>query len=105
MRSTVPVTTETAEPVCPAVIRNLFVAGNTVRFECEAPHATIYTYLQKWPGESIWSVVQANRPETSVTLVGLTPGEHLFKAFGANAQGIGPESAEVVAAIAQANAA
>ena len=49
--------------------------------------------------------VQANTPETSVTLGGLTPGEHRFKAFGANAQGIGPESAEVVVAIAQANAA
>ena len=53
----------------------------------------------------MWAVLQANTPETSVTLGGLAPGEHRFEAFGANAQGIGPESAEAVVAIAQANAA
>ena len=80
-------------------------AVGTVHFDCEAPHATSYTYLQQRPGETVWSVAQANTAETSVTLSGLTPGEHRFKAFGANAQGIGPESAEVVAAIAEAKAA
>lgn len=51
------------------------------------------------------TVVQANIAETSLTVGGLAPGEHRFKAFGANAQSIGPESAEAVASIAQANAA
>jgi hypothetical protein len=105
IRATVPVTTEATEQVGQAVIQNLRVAGGTVRFDCEAPHATNYTYLHQRPGETVWSVLQANTPETSVTLGGLTPGEHHFKAFGANAQDIGPESAEMVAAIAQANAA
>ena len=55
--------------------------GSTARFDAKAPHATTYTYLHR------------------------KPGEHRFKAFGANAQGIGPESAEAVVTIAQANAA
>ena len=105
IRSTVPVTTEATEHVGQAVIKNLLVAGGTARFDAEAAHATSYTYLHKKPGEAVWAVVQANTPDTSVTLGGLTPGEHRFKAFGANAQGIGPESAEAVAAIAQAKAA
>jgi hypothetical protein len=88
-----------------AVIKNLLVAGSTARFDVEAPHATTYTYLHRKPSETVWTVLQANTPETSVTLGGLIPGEHRFKAFGANAQGIGPESAEAVATIAQANAA
>ena len=105
IRSTVPVTTEATEQVGQAVINNLLVAGSTARFDVEAQHATTFTYLQRKPGETVWTVVQANTPETAVTVGGLTQGEHRFKAFGANAQGIGPESAEAVVAIAQANAA
>ena len=65
-----------AEQVSQAVIQNLIVAGGTARFDLAAPHATTFTYLHR------------------------KPGEHRFKAFGANAQGIGPQSAEAVASIA-----
>lgn len=105
IRSTVPVTTDTVEPVGTAVIKNVVVAGNTASFEAEAPHATAFTYLHKAPGDAVFSVVKANTAEKSMTLGGLTPGEHRIKAFGANSQGIGPESTEAVVAIAQANAA
>ena len=105
IRSTVPVTTEMAVEVGPAVIKNLLADGGTVRFDAEAPHATTFTYLHQKPGASEWATLQADTVETAVTVGGLTPGEHRFKAMGANAQGLGPESAEAVAVIAQANAA
>ena len=105
IRSTVPVTTEMAVEVGPAVIKNLLAACGTVRFDAEAPHATTFTYLHHKPGASEWATLQADTVETAVTVGGLTPGEHRFKAVGANAQGLGPESAEVVVVIAQANAA
>jgi hypothetical protein len=105
IRATVPVTTDATEQVGQAVIKNLLVAGGTVRFDVEAAHAATFTCLQKRLGETVWSVLPANTPEASVTPGRLAPGEHRFKAFGANAQGIGPESAEAVATIAPANAA
>jgi hypothetical protein len=95
------VTTDAVEPVGQAVIKNVTVNGSTVRFEAEAPHATTFTYLHKAPGQQVFAVVQANTTEKVVSLAGLAVGEHSFKAFGANSQGIGPESAEAAVLVAR----
>ena len=105
LRSTVPTTTRTVDPVGPAVISNLAVNGRVIRFDCDAPHATRFTYLHKPPGVPQYFVLLADSNARSVTLNDQPPGEHSFKAFGSNSRGNGAESAPAQVTVAQAQAA
>lgn len=105
IRSTVPTTTAPTEAVGQAVISHVLVTGGTIQFDCEAPHATQYTYLHKPPGSPQYAVLFADMPEKSITLQGQPAGEHRFKAFGSNSQGVGEESDETVVMLAAAQAA
>jgi hypothetical protein len=106
IRSTVPTTTSPTEGVGQAVISHLLVTGaGTIHFDCVAPHATRFTYLHKPPGSPQFVVLLAETTETSVTLEGQPAGEHRFKAFGSNSQGVGEESEEAVLTLAASQAA
>ena len=105
IRSTVPTTTTPTEAVGQAVISHLLVTGSTIHFDCEASHATQFTYLYKPPGTPQFVVLFADTPETSITLQDQPAGEHRFKAFGSNSQGVGEESEEAVITLASARAA
>ncbi len=105
IRSTVPTTTGPNESVGEAVISHLLVMGGTIHFDCEAAHATQFTYLHKPPGSPQFIVLLADTAETSITLQGQPAGEHRFKAFGSNSKGAGSESEEAVITLAAAQAA
>jgi hypothetical protein len=105
IRSTVPTTTQSAEPVGQAVISHLMAVDGTIHFDCLADHATRFTYLHRLPGATEYEVLLADTDETSVTLEDQPPGEHSFKAFGSNSQGDGPESTPASVTVAAALAA
>ena len=105
IRSTVPTTTVPTGTVGQAVISHLLVTGSTIHFDCDAPHATQFTYLHKAPGSAQYVVLLADTPEKSMTLFGQPAGEHRFKALGSNSQGVGPESQEAIATLAASQAA
>lgn len=100
LRTTVPTTTVPAPLLGPAVIVNLLADGNTIHFDCTAPHATKFTYLHLAPGAPDYEVVAENTPEKSVTLENQAPGLHWFKAVSANAGSTGAASAPVSVEVA-----
>ena len=100
IRSGVPTTTQPSQPVGPAVLTNVMVAGGTIHFDCAAPHATRFTYLHQPPGAAQFAVVFAETKTTSLTLPNQAAGTHLFKAFGSNSHGPGDDSPVVVAEVA-----
>ena len=102
IRTTVPTTSRPAQPVQQAVISNLMVSGKDIHFDCAAPHATRFTYLQQTPGSPAYVVVAAESEEAHLTLHDQVPGLHRFKAFGSNAESQGPESAVTEVTVAAA---
>ena len=105
IRSTVPTTTRSMQPVGPAVINNLMASNGDIHFDCSAQYATRYTYMHQRPGAEAFVVFLADTPLTSINLHGQPAGMHRFKAFGSNAAGQGQESPVMeitVAAIAVA---
>jgi len=105
IRSTVPTTYNPPPEVGQAVLSHLMVQGNTVHFDCDAEHATKFTYLWQPPGSPVFVVVTALTKEKSFTKENLAPGVHRFKAFGRNSGGEGAESAVLEVTIAQEQAA
>ena len=105
IRSTVPTTYNPPPDVGQAVLSHLMVQDNAVHFDCDAPHATRFTYLYQAPGSPVFAVVTALTKEKSFTLGNLVPGVHRFKAFGRNSGGEGEESAVLEVTIAQEQAA
>ncbi len=105
IRSTVPTTARPEQAVGQAVISNLMVAGGDIHFDCAAPHATRYTYLQQAPGSATFLVVELETTEAHLTLHGQPAGVHRFKAVGKNSRGEGPESAVVEVTVAASNVA
>ena len=92
IRSAVPSTSRPEQPVGQAVISNLLVSGSDIHFDCAAPGATRFTYLQQMPGSPAFVVIQADTPQAHVMLHGQAAGLHRFKAFGSNSRGQGPDS-------------
>jgi hypothetical protein len=105
IRSTVPTTYNPPPEVGQAVLSHLMVQDRTVHFDCDAPHATKFTYMYQAPGSPVFVVVTALTKERSFTMANLGPGVHRFKAFGRNAGGEGAESAVLEVTIAQEQAA
>jgi len=106
IRSSVPaILPREQEKVGMAVISNLKVVANEIQFDCVAPGATHYTYLQQPPGSPMFVVVLADTADTHVTLRGQALGDHRFRAMGSNPNGQGPASEVVqVTVTAVANA-
>jgi hypothetical protein len=77
------------------------VSGTDVHFDVTAAHATRFTYLHQPPGSPVFVVALADSEQTSLTLHGLAPGQHGFKAFGSNSDGRGPDSAVTLVTVAQ----
>ena len=102
IRQTVPTTTVPAAPVGQAVISHLMVERDTIHFDCDAPHATKFTYLHLAPGAPDYVVVAEDSAEKSVTLANQVPGLHWLKAVPGNANSTGPVSAPVSVEIAAA---
>ena len=92
IRTTVPTTTRTERPVGQAVITNLMAADGDIHFDCNAPYATSYTYLQQAPGAPAFVVALADATAKSLTLHNQPPGLHRFKAVPRNSTGEGPVS-------------
>lgn len=105
IRSTVPTTYNPPPDVGQAVLSHLMVQDKTVHFDCDAPHATKFTYMYQAPGSPAFVVVTALTKEKSFTMENLVPGLHRFKAFGRNSGGEGQESAVLEVTIAQEQAA
>ena len=105
IRTTVPTTYNPPPDVGQAVLSHLMLQDNTVHFDCDAPHATRFTYMYQPPGSPVFVVVTALTREKSFTLGNLAPGVHRFKAFGRNSGGEGEESAVLEVTIAQEQAA
>jgi hypothetical protein len=106
IRATVPTTTDApSEPVGRAVIKNLVATDGTIHFDCDAAHATEFTYWHKAPDYPHFVLILADVSDKSLTLRGQPPGEHRFKVVPSNAQGTGPESPEAVVVLSVAQAA
>ena len=105
IRSTVPTTYNPPSPVGQSVLSHLMVQNNSIHFDCDAPHATKFTYLYKAPDSPVFVVVTALTKDRSLTMENLGPGVHRFKAFGRNSGGEGPESEVLEVTLAQAQAA
>jgi hypothetical protein len=105
IRSSVPTYYNPPPDVGQAVLSHLMVQDNAVHFDCDAPHATKFTYMWKPPGSPVFVVVTALTKERSFTMGNLVPGVHRFKAFGRNSGGEGAESAVLEVTIAQEQAA
>jgi hypothetical protein len=105
IRSTVPTTYNPPPEVGQAVLSHLMVQEHTVHYDCDAPHATKFTYMWQPPGSPVFVVVTALTKERSFTMENLVPGVHRFKALGRNSGGEGQESAVLEVTIAQEQAA
>jgi hypothetical protein len=101
IRTTVPTTSQPAQPVEQAVILNPMSSGRDIHLDANAEHATRYTFLQQTPGSPAFVVVLADSPDGHLTLHNQVPGVHRFKAVGRNSDGEGPESAIVEVTVAQ----
>lgn len=101
IRSTVPTTTRTEEPVGQAVISNLMATGGTIHFDATAEHGTKFTYLHKAPGQPAFVVLVTDSPESHLTLHNQPPGVHEFKAIASNSRGEGAESAIAQVTVAE----
>lgn len=104
---TVPTTYNPPPEVGQAVLSNVMTAPEgTIHFDADAPHATKFTYLHKGPGMEDYEILVANTAERSFTYHNALPGLHLFKSFGENSAGHGPDSATLAVEVqAQANVA
>lgn len=100
IRSSVPTAPPQDTPVERAVISNLKVTDNEIQFDCAAPGATHYTYLQQAPGSPVFMVVLADTADAHVTLQGQAAGVHRFKAVGGNSGKQGPVSEVVQVTVA-----
>ena len=105
IRTTVPTTTRTPQPVGPAAITSVMASGTDLHLDIEAEHATKFTYLHQAPGSPIFVVVVTDSPSNQLTLHGQAPGVHRVKGFGSNSGGDGPESPVAEITIAQQAAA
>ena len=103
IRTDIPTTTVPPAPIGPVVIAHLLAEGDTIHFDCDAAHATKFTYLHLAPGAPDYVVVAEDSPEKSLTLEQQAAGLHWFKVVPGNASSTGPASAPVsveVAAVA-----
>ena len=102
---TVPTTYTPPPPVGQALITNIMVSGGDIHFDCNAPHATRFTYLYLPPGATEFLVLAADSPNHFVTLHDRAPGLYRFKAIGRNSGGEGEPSVVIEITVADSAAA